>query len=81
MCVFAMLLLVITNIASRRIAIMHCFSFHSFWYFTCVIFFHFKVRSVLSSLVEFGAPERILVDSKPHLGTDRMVTILISRPL
>lgn len=33
-----------------------------------------KVRTVLQSLVSFGAPERILVDSKPHLGTDRMVT-------
>ena len=31
------------------------------------------VRSVLDTLVEFGAPSRILVDSKPHLGTDRMV--------
>lgn len=35
-----------------------------------------KVRTVLQSLVSFGAPERILVDSKPHLGTDRMVTPL-----
>jgi len=36
------------------------------------------VRSVLETLVAFGAPERILVDSKPHLGTDRMVMILKS---
>lgn len=35
-----------------------------------------EVRSVLSSLVEYGAPERILVDGKPHLGTDRLVRIL-----
>ncbi|CAN0477382.1 unnamed protein product, partial [Discosporangium mesarthrocarpum] len=31
---------------------------------------------VLSTLVEYGAPERILVDGKPHLGTDRLVRIL-----
>ena len=31
------------------------------------------VRRVLESLVAFGAPARILVDSKPHLGTDRLV--------
>ena len=36
------------------------------------------VRSVLKSLVEFGAPERILLDGKPHLGTDRMIKILKS---
>jgi len=34
------------------------------------------VRNVLQRLVDFGAPERILVDSKPHLGTDRLVKIL-----
>ena len=27
-------------------------------------------------LVAFGAPERILMMSKPHLGTDRLVVIL-----
>ena len=36
------------------------------------------VRHVLKKLVEFGAPDRILVDGKPHLGTDRMVKILRS---
>ena len=36
------------------------------------------VRWVLASLVENGAPERILVDGKPHLGTDRMIKILKS---
>lgn len=34
------------------------------------------VRSVLHSLVDFGAPEAILTDGKPHLGTDRLVRIL-----
>lgn len=34
------------------------------------------VRSVLEDLVQFGAPARILVDGKPHLGTDRLVRIL-----
>ena len=29
------------------------------------------VRTVLEALVKYGAPERILVDGKPHLGTDR----------
>jgi uncharacterized FAD-dependent dehydrogenase len=35
-----------------------------------------SVRSVLSELVKHGAPERILVDGKPHLGTDKLVRIL-----
>lgn len=35
-----------------------------------------EVRSVLRRLVRHGAPERILVDGKPHLGTDRLVRIL-----
>ncbi|CAN0132812.1 unnamed protein product, partial [Ectocarpus sp. 8 AP-2014] len=30
-----------------------------------------NVRKVLETLVAHGAPERILVDGKPHLGTDR----------
>eukprot|EP00854_Cymbomonas_tetramitiformis_P020528 gene20528-24604_t len=37
-----------------------------------------EVRRVLESLVRFGAPERILVDGKPHVGTDRLVRILRS---
>ncbi|CAM9147629.1 unnamed protein product [Phaeothamnion confervicola] len=36
------------------------------------------VREVLETLVAYGAPERILVDGKPHLGTDRLVRILRS---
>jgi len=35
-----------------------------------------NVRWVLEELVRHGAPERILVDGKPHLGTDRLVRIL-----
>ena len=35
-----------------------------------------RVRAVLHALVAFGAPENILVDGKPHLGTDRLVRIL-----
>jgi uncharacterized FAD-dependent dehydrogenase len=35
-----------------------------------------EVRTVLETLVAQGAPERILVDGKPHLGTDRLVRIL-----
>ena len=34
------------------------------------------VRTVLRSLVAFGAPPEILVTGKPHLGTDRLVRIL-----
>ena len=34
------------------------------------------VRFVLQTLVNHGAPERILVDGKPHLGTDKLVVIL-----
>jgi len=34
------------------------------------------VRAVFRALVRFGAPESILVDGKPHLGTDRLVRIL-----
>jgi hypothetical protein len=34
------------------------------------------VREVLRKLVQFGGPERILVDGKPHLGTDRLVRML-----
>lgn len=34
------------------------------------------VQAVLQTLVQFGAPERICVDGKPHLGTDRLVVIL-----
>ena len=33
------------------------------------------VRTVLEALVKYGAPERILVDGKPHLGTDRIVKV------
>ncbi len=35
-----------------------------------------EVRRVLERLVAHGAPDRILVDGKPHLGTDRLVRIL-----
>jgi uncharacterized FAD-dependent dehydrogenase len=35
-----------------------------------------RVRSVLAALVHFGAPEAILTDGKPHLGTDRLVRLL-----
>lgn len=35
-----------------------------------------SVAAVMKTLVQFGAPENILVDGKPHLGTDRLVPIL-----
>ena len=34
------------------------------------------VRSVLETFVEYGAPEKILVDGAPHLGTDNLVRLL-----
>jgi uncharacterized FAD-dependent dehydrogenase len=37
-----------------------------------------NVRWVLEEFVKYGAPDRILVDGKPHLGTDRLVRILKS---
>ena len=35
-----------------------------------------EVRAVLETLVRFGAPARILLDGKPHLGTDNLVRLL-----
>ena len=35
-----------------------------------------EVREVLATLVRFGAPSRILLDGKPHLGTDNLVRLL-----
>ena len=34
------------------------------------------VRAVLETLVEYGAPEKILIDGAPHLGTDNLVKLL-----
>ncbi|VFQ61296.1 unnamed protein product [Cuscuta campestris] len=34
------------------------------------------VLAVLKTLVLFGAPKKILVDGKPHLGTDKLVPLL-----
>lgn len=35
-----------------------------------------SVLAVMKTLVHFGAPECILVDGKPHLGTDRLIPLL-----
>ncbi|KAI3990621.1 hypothetical protein MKX01_022921 [Papaver californicum] len=35
-----------------------------------------SVMAVMKTLVHFGAPENILVDGKPHLGTDRLIPLL-----
>ena len=35
-----------------------------------------RVQRVLESLVELGAPAQILTDGRPHLGTDRLVSLL-----
>ncbi|XWS27224.1 hypothetical protein CRYUN_Cryun26dG0096300 [Craigia yunnanensis] len=34
------------------------------------------VLAIMNTLVHFGAPKNILVDGKPHLGTDRLVPLL-----
>ncbi|MCO5562269.1 hypothetical protein L7F22_015894 [Adiantum nelumboides] len=34
------------------------------------------VKAVFESLVKFGAPSTILLDGKPHIGTDRLIHIL-----
>ncbi|GAA0161757.1 hypothetical protein Leryth_020916 [Lithospermum erythrorhizon] len=35
-----------------------------------------SVISILETLVHFGAPKSILIDGKPHLGTDRLIPLL-----
>ena len=35
-----------------------------------------KIAIVLATLRRFGAPETILYDTKPHIGTDRLVVVL-----
>ncbi len=37
---------------------------------------HDKVKIVLETFHRFGAPASILVDAKPHIGTDRLVVVL-----
>ncbi len=39
---------------------------------------HPRRRAVLESLVEFGAPGEILVEARPHVGTDRLRKVVIS---
>ncbi|GKV42100.1 hypothetical protein SLEP1_g49542 [Rubroshorea leprosula] len=35
-----------------------------------------SVLAIMNTLVHFGAPKKILVDGKPHLGTDRLIPLL-----
>lgn len=37
---------------------------------------HDKIAAVLQVLHRFGAPDTILYDAKPHIGTDRLVAVL-----
>lgn len=39
---------------------------------------HEKIAVVLETLHRFGAPDTILYDGKPHIGTDRLVVVLRS---
>ncbi|HIU33558.1 MAG TPA: hypothetical protein IAB02_03260 [Candidatus Pullichristensenella excrementigallinarum] len=36
-----------------------------------------RCREVLKTLVEFGAPEEILYDARPHVGTDRLPSVVL----
>ena len=36
------------------------------------------VRSILETFVSHGAPEEILIDQKPHIGTDRLKGVVAS---
>lgn len=38
---------------------------------------HPRLRSILETFVSLGAPERILVEARPHIGTDRLREVLI----
>jgi uncharacterized FAD-dependent dehydrogenase len=38
---------------------------------------HPLLRHILESFVAFGAPESLLVDARPHIGTDRLREVLI----
>ena len=38
---------------------------------------HPRLRAILETFVSFGAPERILVEAKPHIGTDRLRELLV----
>lgn len=34
-----------------------------------------RVRHILETIVELGGPDKILIDAKPHLGTDKLVAL------
>ena len=36
----------------------------------------YRCRTVLETFVEFGAPEKILYDAKPHIGTDILIEVV-----
>ena len=36
------------------------------------------IRFVLETFVEFGAPEDILIDAKPHIGTDVLMDVIVA---
>jgi uncharacterized FAD-dependent dehydrogenase len=37
---------------------------------------HDRIKIILETFHRFGAPDSILVDAKPHIGTDRLVVVL-----
>jgi uncharacterized protein len=39
---------------------------------------HPAIRFVLQALVDFGAPDEILIQAKPHVGTDRLRRVLVN---
>jgi len=35
-----------------------------------------RIKEVLKTFIQFGAPEDILIDSHPHIGTDKLITVM-----
>lgn len=38
---------------------------------------HPRLRTILETFVKFGAPESLLIEARPHIGTDRLRQILV----
>jgi hypothetical protein len=44
--------------------------------FPLLVYSQYLLSQVMKTLVHFGALKNILVDGKPHLGTDRLIPLL-----
>lgn len=38
----------------------------------------FRMEEILRIFVKFGAPESILIDAKPHIGTDHLISVIVN---